>query len=180
MGALQSKAICSLTLTHERMLPEERRRYQKLVNFLKSDSNYHTYRRALSKVGSRGCIPWHVVHLRDIHDIMREERDVDEQHVPPLINFEKWAHLKEKAMSALRYRDVPFPFSDRDVRAAMEYLKKGLQSVSVGEDFSQVLQKNSEKLVKNENLARSNVKLEAATKRAGFNASGKTRSPNRT
>jgi RasGEF domain len=64
MGALESKAISSLTLTHKRMLPEERHSYQKLVDFLKSDSNYDTYRKTLSKVESRGCIPWHGAHFR--------------------------------------------------------------------------------------------------------------------
>jgi hypothetical protein len=93
---------------------------------------------------------------------MQKEKGVDEQHDPPLINFGKWAHLKEKAMSALQYRDVPFPFDER----AMDYLKKGLQNIRVGEDFSRVLQANSKKLVKNENLARCNVG--EATKRAGF------------
>jgi hypothetical protein len=107
-----------------------------------------------------------VVHLRDIQDIMQKEKDVDEQHDPPLINFGKWAHLKEKAMSAFQYRDVPFPFDERDTRAAMDYLKKGLQDIRVGEDFSRVLHANSKKLVKNENLARGDVR--EATNRAGF------------
>jgi hypothetical protein len=98
---------------------------------------------------------------------MQKEKDVDEQHDPPLINFNKWAHLKEKAMYALQYRDVPFPsFDERDTRAAMDYLEKGLQEIRVGEDFSRVLQANSEKLVKNENLARGDVR--EATNRAGF------------
>ena len=115
-----------------------------------------------------------VVHLRDIHDIMQGEKDVDEQHDPPLINFEKWAHLKEKVMSALQYRDVPFPFDERAVQAAMGYLKNGLHSVSVGEGFSRVFQTNSEKLMKNEKLASGNLKIKEATRRAGFDASDQT------
>ena len=97
---------------------------------------------------------------------MEKEKDVDEQYNPPLVNFDKWAHLKEKAISALQYRDVPFQFDERDIRAAMDYLKKGLQDIRVGEDFSRVLQMNSEKLAKNENLARGDVR--EATNRAGF------------
>jgi hypothetical protein len=105
-----------------------------------------------------------VVHLHDIHGIMRKEKDVDEQHHPPQINFEKWAHLKEKAMSALQYRDVPFTFDEpeRDIQAAMDYLMKALQNIRVGEDFSRDLQTNSEKLVKNENLARGDEVIKGA------------------
>jgi hypothetical protein len=97
---------------------------------------------------------------------MQNEKDVDEQHDPPLINFEKWAHLTDKAMSALQYRDVRFPFDEGDGQAAMDYLKKGLQDIRVGEDFSQVLQANSKKLVKNEIQAKTDVG--GAANRAGF------------
>ena len=72
----------------------------------------------------------------DIHDIMQKEKDVDEKHDLPLINFEKWAHLKEKAMSALQYHDVPFSFDGHDIQVAMDYLKKGLQDIGVGENFN--------------------------------------------
>lgn len=41
-----------------------------------------------------------VVHLHNIHEIMQKEKCVGEQHDPLLIliNFEKWAHLKEKTI----------------------------------------------------------------------------------
>ena len=52
---------------------------------------------------------------------MRNEKDVDEQHRPPLINFEKWAHLKGEAMSALQYRDVPLILEGEGVEMAMEW-----------------------------------------------------------
>jgi hypothetical protein len=97
---------------------------------------------------------------------MQNEKDVDEKPDSPLINLEKWAHLKEKAMSALQYRDVRFPFDGGDGRAAMSYLKKCLQDIRVGEDFNQILQANSKKLAKNETLAKDEVK--EAANRAGF------------
>ena len=98
-----------------------------------------------------------------------QEKDVDDQYNPPLINFDKWAHLKERAISASQYRNVPFTFDERDIQAAMAYLMKALEGIRVGEDFSRDLQKNSEKLAKNENKTRVQWgDVEAATKRAGF------------
>jgi RasGEF domain len=59
MSALQSDNVACLTSTHECMVPAEQREYNKLVDFLKPDSNYSAYRKALSKDNSSGCIPWH-------------------------------------------------------------------------------------------------------------------------
>lgn len=87
-----------------------------------------------------------VAHLQHISKIIGNEEDVDKHHDPPLINFEKWAHLKHQATTALSYRDVPFMYEQQDLGTAMEYLKMGLQSVSSGEDFERVLRRNSDRL----------------------------------
>jgi hypothetical protein len=62
MAGLQSEAVVSLTVTHQDMLPAERQKYDRLVDFLNSDHNYRAYRKALPKPGSKGCIPWHGTH----------------------------------------------------------------------------------------------------------------------
>jgi hypothetical protein len=170
MGALQSEVIADLTLTHAYMPANERQHYKKLADFLKPDSDYRAYRKALSKCESRGCIPWHgahfwldlrlgltillptVVHLHDIDTVIRHQKDVDEQQELPLINFEKWTHLKNQAVSALRFRDVPFAYEGFEM--ALKYLNKGLQDIGTGEEFSQVLQANSTKLKENEDSLR--------------------------
>lgn len=43
-------------------------------------------------------------HLHDLRVVLHSKPDIIESYVPPLINFEKWAHLKELAMDPLRYR----------------------------------------------------------------------------
>jgi hypothetical protein len=90
-----------------------------------------------------------VVHLHDIDTIIRDQRDVDEQHDPPMLNLEKWARLKDQAMSAIRYRDVPFAHGKKDLGMALEYLKEALHRVGAEVD-ARLLQENSAKLKGNE------------------------------
>ena len=91
-----------------------------------------------------------VVHLHDINTILREQEDVDDHHDPPLINFQKWAHLKAKAMSTLQHHGRPPAYNEEGLGTAMEYLKAGLQDVSTEEYFHELLRANSEKLRENE------------------------------
>jgi hypothetical protein len=107
-----------------------------------------------------------VIDLHDINGIMWDQnhKDVDERRNPPLLNFEKWARLKDQAMSALRYRDSPFAYEEQGLESATRYLKNGLQSVSLGEEFARTLLANSAKLVKDENTLRG----EKAEEIAGF------------
>lgn len=44
-----------------------------------------------------------VVNLHDVQTTVQQEKDVDDQHDPPLILLEKWATLKRHAISALWY-----------------------------------------------------------------------------
>jgi hypothetical protein len=97
-----------------------------------------------------------VVHLHDIDTIIRDQRDVDEQHDPPLLNLEKWAHLKDQAMSAIRYCDVPFAYEETGLGMAVEYLKKALQRAGAEVD-ARVLQENSATLKGNENSLRMGI-----------------------
>jgi hypothetical protein len=57
MTALQSDAVASLNLTHDYMPSTERQEYKKLADFLRPDSNYRDYRRALERCDLSGCIP---------------------------------------------------------------------------------------------------------------------------
>lgn len=91
-----------------------------------------------------------VVQLNDFSKIIRDEVDVDEQHEPPLLNFEKWTRLKRQAMSALRFRDVPFEYEQDGLGIAVEYLKMGLRSVSMKDDIEQSLRRRSDKIQRHE------------------------------
>jgi hypothetical protein len=91
-----------------------------------------------------------VVQLHDFSKIIRDEVDADEQHEPPLLNFEKWTHLKRQAMSTLRFREVPFVYKQDGLGIAVEYLKMGLRSVSMKDDIEQSLRRKSEKLQRHE------------------------------
>jgi hypothetical protein len=67
-----------------------------------------------------------------------------------LINFEKWVHLKEKALDAFRYRDF-LPAYDADGHGmAMAYIGWELRSVSVDDVFSRALRDRSSRLKRGE------------------------------
>jgi hypothetical protein len=66
-------------------------------------------------------------------------------------------------MSTMRYRCDPSAY-EQAPGTALEYLKKGLEGVKLGEDFSRDLQKNSDRLMASEEPLRGPV---MAT-RAGF------------
>jgi len=134
----------------ETMLRKERKEYQKLTALLDQGSDYSAYKAAIQRDERRGCIPWHDVHLHDISVVLRQEEDVEECDKLPLINFEKWTHLKEKALDALRYRDIPPEYEEDGLETAMAYLKRQLQAVSVDDDISRRLQTKSDLLKKNE------------------------------
>jgi hypothetical protein len=103
-----------------------------------------------------------VVDLQDINNILKVERDVDEQHNPPLLFIEKWSNLKRQAISAVRYREVPFVFEMKGLEQATEYLKKGLGSASKVKE--ETLTRNSRKLKASEAPLLTTVGLA----RAGF------------
>jgi len=151
LRALQSDVIDCLKLTHNTMASAEQKRYRKLTTLLKRESNYSTYRTVVEQDGTRGCIPWHEVHLHDINTVLKE-KNIEERDEPPLINFEKWVHLKEKALGALRYRDLPLAY-DTDSscpRMAMAYLQWQLRSVTVDDVFDQVVRDMSTRLKRSE------------------------------
>ena len=90
------------------------------------------------------------VHLDDINIVLQEEETVNSGHELPLINFEKWIHLKEAALDALRYRDLPLECDADGLETAMAWLKWQLQAIPVNDDFSQSLQIKSAKLKQDE------------------------------
>jgi hypothetical protein len=174
MYALTSEAVGCLTLTHECMPPAVQQEFTTLGDLIKPDSDYRAYKRALSKNESNGCIPWHgayswinlkssnmttpillVVDLHDMNGIMQGEENYKQQgNLPPSINLQKWVHLKDRAVSTLRYRDAPYIYDGQNLGVAMDYLKKGLESVSAKEEISTRLQANSAELKRNEDKLR--------------------------
>jgi hypothetical protein len=106
-------------------------------------------------------------HIHDINTVLREEKDVEDHHEPPLINFEKWTHLKDRALEALCYRDIPPKYSEDGLEAATGYLKQQLQGVSVDDDFSQILQTTSARLKEIEHT-RPKSKTVDVMKKTGF------------
>jgi len=142
LRALQSDVVDCLKLTHDTMAHSERKRYGKLMTFLKRESNYGAYRTVVERDATRGCIPWHEVHLHDINTVLKE-KNIEERDEPPLINFEKWVHLKEKALDALRYRDLPLAYDADCPKMAMAYLQWQLRSVTVDDAFSQAVRNRS-------------------------------------
>lgn len=107
-------------------------------------------------------------HLQDIYTILQEEANIDEHHDPPLINFEKWDHLKEKAFDALQYQDIPLEY-DKDVpNTVLADLKAELQAVSVNDDFSQSLRDESVRLKQTE------AKIHNPTQSVGFKVKSTT------
>jgi hypothetical protein len=101
-------------------------------------------------------------HIHEIDTVLQEEKDVEEHHEPPLVNFEKWTHLKKAAMDVLRYRNIPPEYDEDGLETAVAYLKRGLQVVTVDEDFSQLLQAKSAKLERNEKQKRTHNAVQAA------------------
>jgi RasGEF domain len=171
VGALQSEVISRLDLTHKAMSHKEQRRLQKLGTLVTPESNYGTYRAAVQRDDKRGCIPWHSkhfksftsgwtdfskfidVHLHDIAIVLQEE-DVEEHHEAPLINFQKWAHLKEKALDAMRYRGIRLEYDENGLEMAMAYLTQQFQPVAINDDFSRLLQTKSARLRQSEDAIR--------------------------
>ena len=92
--------------------------------------------------------------------ILREQKDVDDQHDPPMLNLEMWITLKNEAISALRFRDVyeTPPENPQNQAQATEYLRAGLLRVRTDEDFySQVLLVNSTRLRASEDSLRTGL-----------------------
>jgi len=162
--ALQSDTINRLELTHKTMASRERQRYLELTTLLRQEFNYSTYRTAVKRDATRGCIPWHEVHLHDISTVLKEEKNVEEHDEPPLINFEKWVHLKEIALSALRHRDMPLAYNADGLEMAMAYLGWQLRAVTVDDGFSLSLERRSNKLKQDEGTKR----RDRAKRAAGF------------
>jgi len=167
MGALQSHLIKCLISTHKAMPPEDQKLHQDLVKLLAQESDYGAYKAAVRSDAKKGCIPWHDAHIHDINTVLREEKDVEDHHEPPLINFEKWAHLKDRALEALRYRDIPPKYSEDGLEAATGYLKHQLQSVTVDDDFSRDLQTRSARLKKIEDTPPKSKTVDVV-KKTGF------------
>ena len=67
-----------------------------------------------------------------------------------MINFERWVHLKEKALDALRYRDLPLAYEADRPRMAMAYLQWQFRSVTVDDVFSQTIRNRSAELKRGE------------------------------
>ena len=168
VAALQSDLISRLDVTHQAMSNREQRRYQKLAILLKKESNYSAYRAAERLNDKKGCIPWHgtpvrsliswwancfgliEAHLHDIDIVLQEEKDVAEHYGGPLVNFEKWTHLKEKAMDVMRHRDTPPEYNEDGLETTMAYLAQQLQPIAIDDDFSSLLQMKSDRLRQDE------------------------------
>lgn len=91
------------------------------------------------------------MHLYDIHEVLVTEEDVDENCEPPLINIEKWDHLKETAFDALHYRNLPMEYNEIDPQTAMDYLQNEIEAVAVAVD-DEYLQRQSDVLAKKETI----------------------------
>jgi len=102
--------------------------------------------------------------MHDIDTIIQTEKNVDEHHEPPLLNFEKWTHLKDQAISTMRYRDVLFAYEKQGLGMAMAYLTRELQIANTGEDLSLVFRKKAARLKKKEGPLMGVI----AAKKAGF------------
>lgn len=89
-------------------------------------------------------------HLHYIRRIVFQEKDINEDHTPPLINIEKWNHLKEKALDALRYRDISLEYDEDGLETATAFLQRELQAIVVDRNFSQRLNIKSAELKQNE------------------------------
>ena len=72
------------------------------------------------------------MHIHDINTVLWEEEDFEDHHEPPLINFEKWIHLKDQVLDAMHYHDILLKYSEDGLKAAMGYLKQQLQGITVG------------------------------------------------
>jgi hypothetical protein len=83
-----------------------------------------------------------VVDLVDIHTVIREKKDVYDEHDPPLLNIEKWAHLKMLAMSAHKY-EVPQVRRDSSLESAKHYLLDRLHCIAPGEELDRDLKTKS-------------------------------------
>ena len=105
------------------------------------------------------------VHLHDVKTVLHEERDVEDHHEAPLINFEKWTHLKEKVMDAMRYRDIPLQYDKDGLETAVAYLQRQLQPVSIDDGFSTRLETMSTALRQDEE----SMRRPAAMRSVGFN-----------
>ena len=81
-----------------------------------------------------------------------------------MINFEKWVHLKEIALSALRHRDMPLAYNADGLEMAMAYLGWQLRAVTVDDGFSLSLERRSNKLKQDEGTKR----RDRAKRAAGF------------
>ena len=80
--------------------------------------------------------------------MLRKEADVEEHPEAPLINFEKWTHLKEKALDATHYCHIR-PQDECDegsLEMAMAYLTRQLQPITIDDDFNRTLQTESNRL----------------------------------
>jgi hypothetical protein len=177
VAALQSDLISRLDVTHQAMSNKEHRRYQKLATFFKKEDNYSAYRAAVRLNDNRGCIPWHgtlvrsltswwancfgpiEAHLHDIGNVLQEERDVEEHYGGPLVNFEKWTHLKEKAVDVMRHRDTNPEYNEDGLETSMAYLEQQLQPIAIDDDFSRLLQTKSDRLRQDEEEIRSDKVL---------------------
>jgi len=73
--------------------------------------------------------------------------------------------LKDKALDATRYRDIPLTYDEDGFETAMAYLTQQLQSVLVDGNFSRRLQNESARLKHNEETMR----RVAASRSVGFN-----------
>ena len=83
-----------------------------------------------------------------------------------MINFEKWVHLNEKALDALRYCHLEY---DTDCpRMAMAYLQWQLGSVTVDDAFSQAVRNRSDGLKQGEEERRRERRRDDAIRTAGF------------
>lgn len=82
--------------------------------------------------------------------MLLEEKDVENHPEAPLINFEKWTHLKQKAMGAVRYRDMPPQHDEGGLATTIAYLQQHLRLVTTDDGFAQRLKATSSRLAQNE------------------------------
>lgn len=89
--------------------------------------------------------------------MLLEEKDVENHPEAPLINFEKWTHLKQKAMGAVRYRDTPPQYNEGGLETTIAYLQQQLEPVTTDDGFAQLLENKSRRLARDEDALRRSV-----------------------
>jgi hypothetical protein len=71
------------------------------------------------------------VYLGELRTVFEGEGDIGARRDPPLLGFGEWTSLKEEALKALRYRDIPLEYVPNGLQAAIAYLEWELKHANL-------------------------------------------------